>query len=48
MKTEFHICYICVGGLGPPSFVGGSVSESLEESMLVTPLVFSVAKRMSR
>ena len=38
MKTELHICYTCAGALGPDhvcSLVGGSVSDSSQESRLV-------------
>lgn len=38
MKTEQHICYICAGVLGLDlgcCWVGGSVSESLQEYRLV-------------
>jgi hypothetical protein len=37
MKTKWHICYICVEGLGPAhacSLVGGSVSGSRRGSRL--------------
>jgi hypothetical protein len=38
MKTDLHICYICVGGLGPDCIsclVRGSVSESPQGTKLV-------------
>lgn len=45
MKMEPHFCHICAGSLGPALvclLVGGSVSDSPKESVLVESVGLSV------
>ena len=39
MKTKLHICFKCLGGLGPGSFAGCSVSVSYNGPSLVDSVV---------
>lgn len=50
MKTQLHICYICVWGIGPShthSLVGGSVFVSPYGPRLIVSVSFPVVSLIS-